>query len=903
MRIECENCSAAFTIADALLGDQPVGAQCPYCGHVEVIGGAPMDAVGPPGSGIGPPPDAFGPPPPGDLFGPGPGEPMAPPSFGSFPPGGGASSAEDRFGAAASSLEASSDGLCQVCGTPLLDEFDKVIGLCETHQRDRANAVDVAAAAAPDEWIVALPDGQTRGPMTLAELKIRVERGEIPVGSDASRDGFSFAPIAAFPELAGLSTVASHLSAGPASPPPAELRSPLLAPSGLPGVGPRTFIAPARRRASLGPGAWIAILLFVALAAGGSWAVANPEVARAWVARLTNPPPPKLPSRANPLAAELERWRGVHRDVSGTPDEHVRAALARQKPDADPDYAAADVDIQKAMLLDDDDPRLVALYVENLARWQEGSFDEASAARLRPALAYADARIEDLEAAGRTEKLFAAKVSVARARSALELAAGNLNDGREWAERARKIEPEDPVARLYLARSYAEGNTSLAISDAEAVKSRHPELRAVDRVLARAYANDGRYGTAIRLLEARLHDDEANVAVRLLVGRLRHELGDVEGARAEYLRAAKGQGDQVAARLEATLVDIERGDPTAALRLLRPLVAEKDLPRRHHRRALVALARAELERGRAKDAASPLEDALKIDGDAPDALLARADYELAIGSPKAAQGYAERARKGLPNEPAVLVALGRSLARQKNADDAHRAFESAIANDLFDPRLKGILAAMYLSFGSSAQAFGAMRQVADLDPASNASRHMKGLLAIGDGAIGEAIERFAAAATDPRNRSLALSSIGVMEYQRGRVEPARQAIAAALGADEANIIARLYEAQLALDAGKAPQSEEAARTVLDIDRASAMGHLMLARALAARGRHRDAKESYDAALRSAPGLVIAKVELAGLGLARGSPAGRGEILETLKHAHRLHPHVRATRRLLFEAGY
>src|SRR5687768_2968356 len=37
MRIECEVCSATYTIDDAQLSDQPIGAQCPYCGHVKLV--------------------------------------------------------------------------------------------------------------------------------------------------------------------------------------------------------------------------------------------------------------------------------------------------------------------------------------------------------------------------------------------------------------------------------------------------------------------------------------------------------------------------------------------------------------------------------------------------------------------------------------------------------------------------------------------------------------------------------------------------------------------------------------------------------------------------------------------------------------------------------------------------
>ena len=37
MRIDCEQCSAAFTIDDGLITDRGVRAQCPKCGHQKVV--------------------------------------------------------------------------------------------------------------------------------------------------------------------------------------------------------------------------------------------------------------------------------------------------------------------------------------------------------------------------------------------------------------------------------------------------------------------------------------------------------------------------------------------------------------------------------------------------------------------------------------------------------------------------------------------------------------------------------------------------------------------------------------------------------------------------------------------------------------------------------------------------
>ena len=218
MRIECENCSATYTIDDGQLSDAPIGAQCPYCGHVKLVqkGGSPganfpmsTMSTGPQGApaaapagagGYGAPgPTSFGlmgnsgdmlttpdlGPPPGGApgFGGGSGNlPAQPATSGGFTihspsgnlgtpgatfnPGGGQQlygSDPDlpRFGGTSLDLSLSDDvgagrgpsndlgipgpvattasapNQCQVCGRLLNDEFDKVIGLCDEHQRDR----------------------------------------------------------------------------------------------------------------------------------------------------------------------------------------------------------------------------------------------------------------------------------------------------------------------------------------------------------------------------------------------------------------------------------------------------------------------------------------------------------------------------------------------------------------------------------------------------------------------------------------------------------------------------------------------------------------------------------------------------------------------------------------------
>ena len=266
----------------------------------------------------------------------------------------------------------------------------------------------------------------------------------------------------------------------------------------------------------------------------------------------------------------------------------------------------------------------------------------------------------------------------------------------------------------------------------------------------------------------------------------------------------------------------------------------------------------------------------------------------------------EQALEHAPTLMSVINKLPGTAAKERyidmhadNADAALVAFEEAIRNDPKDPRLKGLLAAMYLRFGGSSQAFAVMRKVADIDPQDN-GRLKRGLLSVSLGAQNEAIAAFRKVTNDRRNSSVAHSSIGVMFYHLGQRPRAQAAVTAALKADDSNIAARLYEAQIALERGALGRAEESARTILDIDRGSAMGHLMLGRIYERKGSAKEAVAAYESALRSSPGLMVAKVELAGLQHQAGEAE---EALSILTQAFEIYPQMASTRRLLFRIGY
>ena len=84
-----------------------------------------------------------------------------------------------------------------------------------------------------------------------------------------------------------------------------------------------------------------------------------------------------------------------------------------------------------------------------------------------------------------------------------------------------------------------------------------------------------------------------------------------------------------------------------------------------------------------------------------------------------------------------------------------------------------------------------------------------------------------------------------------------------------------------------------------VERGSAIGWLTVGRALAAQGKHKEAVEAFDTALRSQKGLLVAEAERAGSRLALGE---KEEAKRALMSAYDRNPQLVRTRRLLREIG-
>lgn len=898
MRIECEVCNATYTIDDSQLSDQPIGAQCPYCGHVKLVKRGDAAHASPPPP---PPPSApghigdsdFGAPFGGggqtSPFGASPfgggspfgGEPTVPASFPSSPPppSGSGSLASDLsmphddipppppgMTSGGGQPYGEPDATCQVCGTPLSDEFDKVIGLCESHQRDRRSADIDEGGGGPSvaTWHARTQDGRTEGPMTLEDVRARVRSGEIAPSAQFSNDGINFAPIGRFKEIAYLAS----LSVG-----------------GQVSVAPKGSYAAPRRSMDLSR--LVTPLILIAVLGGiGFFAYTQRDLIERIYQGIVAGPSAVGPTGPNPLKRYVANWRLAHPDVSGTADEHLVTARTRHLEDTWNGYQQAEQAYERALLLDESDARAIAGYVENLAVWR---FDSAALKERRIASAAAQYAID----------LSPDLPDGYRALGAVSLAQGDLHGCRANADKAIEKNSTDARARLLLAGCYLEGNVQLAISEASAALRYRPELRRAERFLALANSRVGHYATAIDTLEKRLEVDPDNAAVHVDLGDIYRELAMSEQAEVEYTKATKLEGDKQAAFIALAELMMEQRQATQAIRAYDAATQDRAMYGARAARAYGGWARAELARRRVDRAVQLADKALSYAPKDAVSLLVRGEAALLTNSATTAHAFARRALSSRPGEPAALVLQARAFVAQGSRESAVKSIEVAVQNDPRDPRLRGILSGVFLSMGASPQAYASMRQAAEIDPEEARSRARKGLLSWFDVAVKEAIDQFRRSATEERNASVASSSMAILYYHTGDVAQAKTAVERAIRIDGSNVAALLYKAQLALDRGDAATAIEATAKMQAVERGSALGSLLLARAYVKQGQIDKARTEFKSALRSNPGLLAAKVELAGLEL---DEATRAQAIAELETAYRVNPNSLVLRRTLLAAG-
>ena len=589
---------------------------------------------------------------------------------------------------------------------------------------------------------------------------------------------------------------------------------------------------------------------------------------------------------ANPLRPYRDQWRQSQPDVTGDIATHLLTARQEHLKDTWAGYERAELAFQRALIIDINDPAAIAGYVENSVRWRYARMSSDEVSALERATRYATA-------------LRPAHAAPYRASSTLAYYVGDLNGCRAGADDALARDPTDAQARLNRAECFVTANAPLSAKEAERAQQTLPQLRRAALVLGRAYATQGRYASAFRVLSDRLKVDPDTAVVLRALGDLSRALGKPSEARRYYERCLELDGDRQAAQLALAELALEQGETREAVNYYRAVAEDAPLYATRGARVYTGWARAEIERGRGRRAAQLAAKALLFAPRNPAALLARGEAAMMVGSATTAAEYAKRAESVRLGETSTLVLAARAMVAQEQFDAALTKIQEAAANVPHDPPTNGRCRRHLSSAGRISQAFALFRRAADIDPASVPARTQAGLWALNPDSMTEIIDQLRRSTRIARDASVAYAAIGMLQYHRQERNLASRAVEEALRLDDANTSALIYRAQLALDQKDRARARRLARKILAIDRGSALGYLLLARASALYGDANAAHQHYRAALQSDPDLLSAKVELAGLDL---DTEAHADAVRRLQDAFLIAPDNLSTRRLLLKAG-
>ena len=270
-------------------------------------------------------------------------------------------------------------------------------------------------------------------------------------------------------------------------------------------------------------------------------------------------------------------------------------------------------------------------------------------------------------------------------------------------------------------------------------------------------------------LDATLADAEVNL------GQIAMTRRQLDAAEAHYRKAAAIDPDSAAAWRGLAQLQLERGDPAAALEVLeQPVVARSaDYP--------VLLAQVQRQRGDLEQAVRILKRALGGGRGSPALYQELAAVELERGDWEAAQqALAAAERLGGGADPRTLLQRGRLLLEQGDAPGAERVLRRAEPLRRGDPVLLGLLGLAAFRQGRSERAIELYRRSLERDPGAAEVRANLGNALLAAGRPAQAVEQLEAAARGRSESAELRYNLGNAYLALGRAVPAAAQLRRAL---------------------------------------------------------------------------------------------------------------------------
>lgn len=863
MRIDCDQCGAAYAIDDSLISDRGVRAQCPKCGAQKVVkkdagapappaanpfaapdGGSPFGAPGgspfggaPPSPSPfggaasqppGPPPNPFpggspfGGAPGGNPFAAGPPGPPPSPFAGGAPPPGPPASADPFGGPPGGGADPFSPPPAPA-PAPASDDPFANLGVGGGEDDPFANIDPTGGASDPDlgsPWQVRARGGELQSHVPLADVREMLRTGKLGPSDEAAPMGSALKRISDSPVLA------VSLPKGNAT-----RRAQGASAAGGGGL-PKPMVA----------------VLALAVIAGGGYAV------------FKMMPGGMLSSQSetgvNPFRRAKAQWSLQFPDVDGTSQEHVVEGKKHMRTDTAAGYRTADQHFRMALLLDVSNVSAIAGYVENFAQLPNVKADPDGVMLAFDGIEWALKKEPD-------------EAALLRAHGALKLAVGDVDDAQKVLVQAQRLAPDDAMTKLLLARTHLERSVSDALALVRDVQARDPELKQTLLVAGSAERRLGNFGEARKLLKQRLAADPANVAALKEMARLELDLGNGKEAVGWLDKLLEAEQKDVDAHLIRAKVTYQvLGDYKKADAQLQFVINEYEkvagdllLPVLVH----AAFVKAELgdldaatqlaERARAQSGGyAPAHYVLGRVYQAQDKLdLAKQSLTTAVQQVKASDPLFE---------PLVRAQLADVLVAEGDTDGAVRELSQVIE---YAPRgLRGYfsLAAAHMRDGKSGSAFTVMRKALDVDPRHEIERPSVTDYPQSPRDLVSYAEAFREAKAPDPDVPLKDATEGIIRYHASEREKARALFTRAIKEDRYNHPALLYISVMDYEEGRHAGVE---RRLKQAEKTTAGQHtitqLYLARAELAGGDLPAAEKRLTSIIDNEPTLVQAKFTL------------------------------------------
>ncbi len=301
-------------------------------------------------------------------------------------------------------------------------------------------------------------------------------------------------------------------------------------------------------------------------------------------------------------------------------------------------------------------------------------------------------------------------------RAAGEVAFAN-NDPKRAAELYERAVAQDQGnagarVRLGVAR-LAAGDPDAALRELESAAQMDPDSTQADLGRIATHISRREYDKALAVAEALVKKQPKSALAEHARGSILLARGDRKSARASFEKALDLQFDYLPAALSLARLDIADKEPAVARQRFEAIVAKSP----KNEQALLLLAQMQLATGAtAKDVVPTVDRAVAANPASPNARLSQISILLRAQNPKAALNAAQSAAAALPENPAIIEALGRAQLAAGEPQQAVSTFNrlGTLAPQSSVPLL--LAARAHLANKDVDAATQALRKALDLNP-------------------------------------------------------------------------------------------------------------------------------------------------------------------------------------------